>query len=334
MLAGVVAGLSAAALVVPALAVAAPDTPASPATVSSVQQQLGDLALKNAQLVEQYDQVQSDVVSRKAAAARAQQVATVTEAEFGQARDQLAATVVAQYEGGAFSATGALLSSDSGQSYLDRLATLSMISTHNAQLVTNLTVAKKHADVATEQAQVLLADETAKRDALAKQRTNVQAQIDKYQTLLGTLTAAQRAAFIERVSPTADVAVSTLNVHATSAAAARAVQFAIAQVGKPYAFGAAGPDSYDCSGLTMAAWAAAGVSLPHLASGQYGYGTHVAFDQLQPGDLLFYGSPAHHVTIYIGSGYMISAPQSGELVKVMPADAMSSEFSGATRLVG
>ena len=87
-------------------------------------------------------------------------------------------------------------------------------------------------------------------------------------------------------------------------------------------------------GLTMAAWASAGVSLPHSAAGQYNYGHHVSFNDLQPGDLLFFYQPIGHVTIYIGNGMMVSAPQTGETVKVIPADTFGSSYTGATRLVG
>jgi cell wall-associated NlpC family hydrolase len=99
-------------------------------------------------------------------------------------------------------------------------------------------------------------------------------------------------------------------------------------------FGAAGPGSYDCSGLTMASYAAAGISLPHSAADQYNYGHHVSANDLQPGDLMFFYQPIGHVTIYIGDGMMVSAPQTGENVKVIPADTFGSDYTGATRLVG
>ena len=75
------------------------------------------------------------------------------------------------------------------------------------------------------------------------------------------------------------------------------------QVGDAYVYGAAGPDAFDCSGLTMMAWAQAGVSLPHSSSAQYGSGPHVAASALQPGDLVFYYSPISHVGMYIGNGH-------------------------------
>jgi cell wall-associated NlpC family hydrolase len=94
-----------------------------------------------------------------------------------------------------------------------------------------------------------------------------------------------------------------------------ALAFARAQLGKPYVWGASGPDSYDCSGLTMRAWEAAGVSLPHFAAAQYADVAHVDIADLQPGDLIFYGSDIHHVGIYAGGGQMIDAPYTGTVVR-------------------
>ncbi len=121
-------------------------------------------------------------------------------------------------------------------------------------------------------------------------------------------------------------------VHAGTAAAQAAVDFALAQVGKPYVWGSAGPGSYDCSGLTMASWRAGGVSLPHNAAAQYGYGTHVDEADLQPGDLIFFYHPIGHVTIYIGNGLMVSAPTEGEPVKIATLAGSQSSYVGATRL--
>jgi cell wall-associated NlpC family hydrolase len=86
-------------------------------------------------------------------------------------------------------------------------------------------------------------------------------------------------------------------------------------LGKPYEWAAAGPSSFDCSGLTMRAWQAGGVSLPHLAAGQYANTAHIPIADLQPGDLVFFGSDLHHVGIYVGGGEMIHAPQTGQVVQ-------------------
>ncbi len=94
-----------------------------------------------------------------------------------------------------------------------------------------------------------------------------------------------------------------------------AVAFARSQLGKPYLFGGAGPASYDCSGLTMMAWRSAGVSMDHYAADQYAFTARVAIANLQPGDLVFYGSDLHHVGIYVGGGTMIDAPHTGTFVR-------------------
>jgi cell wall-associated NlpC family hydrolase len=94
-----------------------------------------------------------------------------------------------------------------------------------------------------------------------------------------------------------------------------AVATAQAQLGKPYQFGAAGPGSFDCSGLTMYAWAAAGVALAHFTGAQYAASTHIALSQLQPGDLVFFYGDLSHVGIYVGGGTMIHAPHTGDVVR-------------------
>jgi len=100
----------------------------------------------------------------------------------------------------------------------------------------------------------------------------------------------------------------------TGPAASEAVQWAQRQLGKPYVYGAAGPDSFDCSGLTMYVWGRAGVGLPHSAAGQWDDTTRVPISDLQPGDLVFYYTPVDHVGIYVGGGQMIVADHTGTVV--------------------
>jgi cell wall-associated NlpC family hydrolase len=111
--------------------------------------------------------------------------------------------------------------------------------------------------------------------------------------------------------------------------AGTAVSVAAQQIGKPYEWAAEGPDSFDCSGLTMYAWGKAGVSLPHSSGAQYQSLPHVARSQIRPGDLLFFGSPIHHVGIYEGGGIMINAPETGEFVRRDSIDR--SDYVGAAR---
>jgi cell wall-associated NlpC family hydrolase len=111
---------------------------------------------------------------------------------------------------------------------------------------------------------------------------------------------------------------------AAGGAAATAVSTALAQQGKPYVWAAAGPSSFDCSGLVQYAYAAAGISLPHSSSAQARMGTAVTRAQLQPGDLIAFYSPVSHIGIYIGNGQMVHAPTSGDVVKVASIDVMGS----------
>ena len=111
----------------------------------------------------------------------------------------------------------------------------------------------------------------------------------------------------------------TGNEPPVSSNAGAAVAFARAQLGKPYAFATAGPSTFDCSGLTMAAWASGGVRMPHYSGSQATMFSRVSYDQLQPGDIVVFYSDLHHVGLYIGGGMMIHAPQTGDVVKIAPA---------------
>jgi cell wall-associated NlpC family hydrolase len=127
------------------------------------------------------------------------------------------------------------------------------------------------------------------------------------------------------------VAAPAAPVVAPNAVAQRAVDTALAQQGKPYAWGGSGPNSFDCSGLTSFAYKAAGIKLPRTSKAQAAVGTPVARNALKPGDLVFFYSPVSHVGIYIGGGKMVHAPTSGSVVKTVSVDAMG-HFAGARRL--
>jgi cell wall-associated NlpC family hydrolase len=110
----------------------------------------------------------------------------------------------------------------------------------------------------------------------------------------------------------------------------RALAFAESQLGKPYRFGAVGPNSYDCSGLVLAAWRAAGVSLPRTSQQQYAQGHRIAKSQLRAGDLVFfYGQHPSHVAMYVGHGMVIHAPRPGKNVQYIKMSYMP--YAGAVR---
>jgi cell wall-associated NlpC family hydrolase len=111
-------------------------------------------------------------------------------------------------------------------------------------------------------------------------------------------------------------------------AAGTAVEIALEELGKPYRYGALGPSTFDCSGLTKFVYGAAGIVLPHSAAGQYGSGRRVNRSQLQPGDLIFWRGLGH-VGIYIGGGRMVHAPQTGDVVTISSID--QGTYVGAVR---
>ena len=129
-------------------------------------------------------------------------------------------------------------------------------------------------------------------------------------------------------SRTAAATVRKIAASSSSTRAQRAVNFASAQIGKPYRYGATGPSSYDCSGLTGAAWKAAGVSIPRTSGAQWRGLKKVSKSNLRPGDIVvFYGGG--HVGLYVGNGYVIHAPRTGQNVKKVKMSTMG--FTAAVR---
>ncbi len=140
---------------------------------------------------------------------------------------------------------------------------------------------------------------------------------------------AQQPPRAAEAAPAAKPAENLPPVHAPRPQAAKAIEAARSQMGTPYCWGGTGPDCYDCSGLTQWAWAQAGVSIPRSSRQQYAGLPKVPRDQIQPGDLLFFGNPIHHVGLYEGDGIMIEAPQSGEQVR--RRSIHRSDYAGAAR---
>lgn len=325
--------LAALSIALPSVVSATPTPAAAPPTVASVTAQLTTISRQNEQLAEQLNLVTADIVAKKAAYTATEAKATALAQTYRTERAEMAQTLAVQYEGPSFSRTGALLNSNSEQSYMQTLTTINLLSVHRADMLSQVLSARKASEAASTQANALLAAAVARQASLKKQQASLEADQNKFEALLASLTAAQRTVYQSTGTVSMAQAQSiTSAVHAGSSAAAKAVAFALAQVGKPYVYDASGPDSYDCSGLTMAAWASAGVQLPHNAEAQSHIGTPVAESALEPGDLVFFYQPIGHVTIYIGGGLMVSAPEPGEDVKVVTLASFQGDYSGATRL--
>jgi cell wall-associated NlpC family hydrolase len=341
--------IGAGAVVLPHVAGATPGHP----TIPEVTAKLEKLAHQNDVLDEQFNKATADVKTRQKAADAAQRDALKAATDFDRARTLLRQTVTREYEAPSFSNAGALLNSRNGQSYLEMLNMLNLISTHRAEVVQQISALRERAKAAQQTASELLADAQAKAAALDKQRTQLQAETKKFKDLLATLTAQQRAELERRKAAEAAAARAAMAKAAAAKAQApapqpqptsapppasasgvqKAVDYAIAQVGKAYTFAGTGPDAFDCSGLTMMAWAQAGVSLPHEASAQYNYGTHVSSSDLQPGDLVFLYSPISHVEIMVGPDLAVSAADPALGVRYVHPSQDMQDYAGATRLM-
>ncbi|MFF9568145.1 NlpC/P60 family protein [Streptomyces sp. NPDC014685] len=248
------------------------------------------------------------------------------------ARDELGSYAAAQYRAGGISPSVQLALSSDPDQYLERAAFVDRVGDRRAAALDR--VRKQVARIAEVRSR---ADEkltvlAARQAELKKQRATIRAKLADAQRLLARLSPPERAAYEESGhggSGGTDAAARG-PVRAPNARAAAAVAFAHGAIGKPYVWGSTGPSSFDCSGLTQAAWRSAGVSLPRTTYTQINAGQRIPRSQLAPGDLVFFYSGISHVGLYIGNGQMIHAPRTGSTVRIAPIDQMP--FAGATRV--
>lgn len=326
----------------PMLALALPATPAPAATQGQVQAQIDRLASEIADLDEAYNQasihlqsVQTQIADSKAQSAKA-------ESDFLALQKVASAQAAAIYRAGAPSLLIAFLSSKNLDDFNKKMELISQVSDWQSGIMTSLQIASERSRHATADLDHELAQARAISDSLARQRAVLTDRLASEQKLLGQITAENRAAALRAAEARAaavraalvatrsgGTSPASLPPLPSSGSAAIALRAAMAQIGKPYQWAGSGPASFDCSGLTMSSWGAAGVSMPHSAAAQYSSFKHVSIAQLQPGDLVFFGSPIHHVGMYVGGGMMIHAPETGELVQVSPMSR--GDLVGAAR---
>ncbi len=256
-------------------------------------------------------------------------------------RSQVIGTTLADYQSSSGLSTAAsFLVAKSPSVFMRRLADDAVAQQQQADVLTRLTQQQSQLSVQEKQAQVELDAVRADRAKIADHKSQLATKTSQAQAQLDSLRAAQRARLLAQQrrqqrqalqqpmnAPTStDASRGSTRPPAgnvpTSARAQIAVDTALAQIGKPYVYGAAGPDAFDCSGLTMYAWAAAGVSIPHSAALQASSGTPVSISDLRPGDLVFYYSPISHVAMYIGHGQVVHAPHTGSYVQIVPLESM------------
>jgi cell wall-associated NlpC family hydrolase len=201
---------------------------------------------------------------------------------------------------------------------LDRMQTLNLLAQRASDQLDDLAVAERAFGQELARLRKVEQQREAQVKRLAAEKNKVDQLVQRTQNLLAELRAAGGAGAVNGVDPGLPIGAAPPPPSGGGPAGA-AVRYAYAQIGKPYVYGADGPGSFDCSGLTMMAWRQGGIALPHSAAAQYGIGRHVTRSELQPGDLIFRYSPISHVAIYVGGGYQIAATHTGSTVKLQSA---------------
>lgn len=253
--------------------------------------------------------------------------------KLNSAREGLGSIAAAQYRsGGIDPAVQLVLSSDPDQ-YLERATLADRADSRQAAAVTGVQKQLQEIDQLRTEADDTLAHLNSRQAELNKHKKTVNKKLDAAKRLLTQLTGDQRAELSgeDRASRTAgrDGASGT-PAKAPNSRASAAVSYAYKAIGSPYVWGATGPNAFDCSGLTQAAYRSAGVGLPRTTYAQIASGERVPRSQLQPGDLVFFYQGISHVGLYVGNGQMIHAPNPSAPVRLAPISQMP--FAGATRV--
>ncbi len=311
-------------------------------TVAQQQAKVNALQAKFDQAVQRYDQANTKLTAAKARLAQVNKEMAAATARYQTTRKRVVQIASATYmDSGQTSLAGLLTSSDPGTVLSQASILTQLTGARNAQVriflgaAQQLTVVQQAQQRTESGIQQLTTQRAHDKDAAKK-------SLDQQQAILNSLTAAQRAAVIKTtvgggsssgVTTTKSAPGSTYT-GPTSSQAGKAVAFAYAQIGCWYQWGGTGPCSagFDCSGLVQAAWAAEGVSIPRDTYQEWAALPHVSMSSLQPGDLIFF-SGIGHVAMYVGNGYIIDAPQTGEQIRKLPFNTgwYASSVDGAAR---
>jgi cell wall-associated NlpC family hydrolase len=326
-----VAALAAAGLLTVAGSAGAQPQP----TVSQVQAKLKQLTLKENWLIQRYDQATQDLASARQRLRLVNREVAKDAVAVKAMQDQIAQIASNVYMNGAMNSVAALLTSGNPQTLLSQSAILTHLSTDQAQQLQQVTTTDRQLAGAhlmakrTEQAVQKL------QKQLGSQRTSLNKLIAQQKALLASLTPQQQTQQLGGGATTTTTTTGGGGGYKgpTGTQAQQAVAFAYNQLGCPYVFGGTGPcqSGFDCSGLTMSAWASAGVSIPRTSYGQATLPA-VSTSALQPGDILEFAGDSH-VAIYVGGGMLIDAPQPGMSVEKVSLSSSwyAANLDGAVR---
>lgn len=289
-------------------AYAAPVQSPSDSSVSALVAQINKQWNALEPVIENFDAVSEKLATQQAKANKLQAAIQPLQLQVQVARSLLAPVAARLYETGPTSTLAVLLNSSSAGQALDLIATVDRMAAHrNQQIAKTAALEQKY------QAQKAPID--ALVASLSQQRATLAVQKAKINSAISSLDVLRKKAWGSTVEPGKTRPVACPQVYHGDPGS-RAALWACNQIGKRYVFGAAGPNTFDCSGLTMRAWQSVGVSLPHNAYQQKHSIPAVKFSNLQPGDLVFYFAAISHVTIYVGNGWVVSAPSTGDVVRM------------------
>lgn len=240
-------------------------------------------------------------------------------------RGALGSLAGAQYRSGGIDPTLVLMLSEDPDGYLAKASTLDRINARQAGALDRLREAQRELSQERAEATRRLADLENSRTAVARHKRTVEGKLAMARRLIDSLSPQDRAAYIE--GPGGRYPLAGAPASARAAAAVAAVRRA---VGRPYVWGANGPTSFDCSGLTQWAYGQAGVGLPRTSQAQRGAGAQIPLAEAQPGDLVTYRHDASHIGMYMGDGQVVHAPYPGASVRYDPVGMMP--VSGVTRV--
>lgn len=295
---------------------------ADPQTIEEVREEVERLNHDAVVAIEEYNVAADQLKAVEKELRVIQERAAAQQEELDSLQRELGIYTAMAYRNAGVDETLQLLTTDDPQQFLDQATTLDQLSAQQSDALRDLQIARQELAQTEAEVAAKLAEVEHVSAELKAKKEEIQGKLQRATAYLARLTAEERAKINE---PSEDLPADV----PASGRAKVVVDFAKAQLGEPYRWAAAGPGSWDCSGLTMMAWREAGVSLPHSSAMQIGYGSRVSKSQLQPGDLVFFYSPISHVGIYIGGGKMIHSPKPGDVVKVTSISYMP--FAGASR---
>lgn len=314
-----------------ALVLPRPEPARAAPSASSVQADIDRLSTEIALLDEDYNvarirqtKVEAEVrdLTRRSAEAQ-QRLKTLRDAASRRAADV--------YQLGVPNFAVALLTSKDPTEASRKLALLGKVEQWEAGLLSDLTIARQRAEQSGEDLRRSLDQARSVAHTIDARREDLENRLGRQQDLLRQLRAIRppEPPQLPVKVPVSAPVLPSLSLAPAAQSAKAAVATAYSLLGKPYRYGAGGPDAFDCSGFTRYTWRSAGVSLPHSSRAQYASLPHVPAGELQPGDLLFFGNPIHHVGMYVGGGQMIHAPETGSTVEVRSMSRR--DFVGAAR---